>query len=96
MKLLVWTVLFYLITVNLVAFFLCYTDKRRAQKERWRIPEATLLLWSGIGGAFGFLIGMRRFHHKTRHLKFQILIPLFMVLWVALIALMIYLGIRFF
>ena len=90
------TILIYLIAVNLVAFFLCYTDKRRAQKERWRIPEATLLLWSGIGGAFGFLIGMRRFHHKTRHLKFQILVPLFMVLWAALIALMIYLWIRFF
>jgi predicted MPP superfamily phosphohydrolase len=34
-----------------------------------------------IGGCFGLLLGMGLFRHKTKHLKFTILVPLECVLW---------------
>ncbi len=47
---------------------------------RSRTPESTLLLFSFLGGAPGALISMLKYHHKTRKLKFRILIPLFILL----------------
>lgn len=79
-----------LLLVNVVAFAVYGIDKRRAQKGRWRIPESTLLLLAFFGGAIGALLGMRTFHHKTKHWKFKILVPLFLVLQIALAGWLIY------
>ena len=76
--------------VNIVAFAAYVIDKRKAQKGRWRIPESMLLLLAFFGGAIGALMGMRVFHHKTKHWKFKILVPLFLVLQLALIVWLIY------
>lgn len=76
--------------VNIVAFAAYGIDKRKAQKGGWRIPESTLLLLAFFGGAIGALMGMRVFHHKTKHWKFKILVPLFLVLQLALIVWLIY------
>lgn len=85
-----WKVLIvWLIVVNLAGFIVCLADKKRAQKGKWRIPEKTLFTVSGIGGCYGFLLGMRLFRHKTKHLSFKILIPLFCVLWTAAIVAMV-------
>lgn len=73
----------YLCIMNLIGFIICFADKKKAQKGAWRIPEKTLFTVSGLGGCFGFFIGMRIFRHKTKHLSFRILIPLFCVLWIA-------------
>ena len=77
-------ILIYLLFINLVAFYLYGNDKRRAKKGRWRIPENTLLLIALIGGSIGALLGMKVFRHKTKHWKFKILVPLFLILQVAL------------
>ena len=74
----------YLLIINLVALYLYWNDKRRAKKGRWRIPENTLLLIAFIGGSIGALLGMKVFRHKTKHWKFKILVPLFLILQVAL------------
>ena len=55
------------------------TDKIKAKKNLWRIPEATLFLVAAIGGSFGSLLGMHIFRHKTKHIKFMLGIPLIMV-----------------
>ena len=34
--------------------------------------------------AIGALLGMRVFHHKTKHWKFKILVPMFLVMQLAL------------
>lgn len=52
----------------------------------WRIREVTLLTWAALGGALGAFLGMHLFHHKTRHKKFRLLVPLFMVIHLSLIA----------
>lgn len=72
MKLLV----LYLFTVNATGFLLMLTDKQKARKKRWRIPEATLMGVAAIGGSVGSLLGMYAFRHKTRHPKFTVGIPL--------------------
>lgn len=70
----------YLVIINLLAFFSCMIDKRRAKKRRYRISEHTLLFLSAIGGALGMLLAMRRFRHKTLHKKFTVLVPIFLIL----------------
>lgn len=73
----------YLACAN-VAAFVCYrVDKRRARREQWRIPERTLLALAFLGGGLGAFLGMHVFHHKTRKLRFRLLVPLALVLSVA-------------
>lgn len=68
-------ILLYLLIVNAIAFTLMLADKRMAQKNLWRISEATLLMSAAIGGSIGSLAGMYAFRHKTRHLKFTLGVP---------------------
>lgn len=72
----------YLIIINLVAFTAYGVDKWKAKKDKWRIPEKTLILLAAIGGALGAYAGMRYFRHKTQHKKFTICVPLFLILWI--------------
>ncbi len=76
--------------MNLIAFAAYGIDKRKARMDKWRIPELTLLLLAFLGGSIGALLGMRVFHHKTKHWKFKILVPLFLILQVALAVWLIY------
>ena len=71
----------YFISINIVSFFLCLLDKRKAVYHQWRIAENILLTFSFLGGCFGMLIGMYLFHHKTRKLKFK-LVPVTCVMWI--------------
>ena len=74
----------YLFFINFITFVLYGYDKRRAKKQRWRVPESTLLTFSFFGGSVGALLGMSFFRHKTKKLKFNILVPLSLVLQVIL------------
>ena len=78
--------IFYLLTVNALALILMLSDKLKARKKLWRIPEAALLGVAAIGGSLGALIGMQLFRHKTRHPKFSIGIPILLALHLALLA----------
>lgn len=68
-------ILLYLLIINALGFLLMLSDKLRAKKHRWRIPEATLLAVAASGGSLGSLLGMYAFRHKTRKSKFYIGIP---------------------
>lgn len=59
-------------------------DKLKARRGAWRIPESTLMGVAAIGGSVGALIGMYRFRHKTRHVKFTLGIPLILIAQIAL------------
>ena len=69
--------LIYLLLINAAGALLMLADKHRAKNNLWRIPERVLLLVAFFGGSLGSLLGMYGFHHKTRHIKFQLLLPLF-------------------
>ncbi len=51
--------------MSLIAFFLYGTDKKRAKKEKGRIPELALLTFAALGGGVGAVFGMQLFRHKT-------------------------------
>ena len=70
----------YLLVINLTAFAAYGLDKKKAEKDRWRIPEATLVMLAVLGGSIGALAGMLAFHHKTKKPKFVIGIPLILLL----------------
>ena len=77
-------VLLYLFLVNAAGFLFMLADKQRARKKQWRIPEATLMGIAAMGGSIGALLGMYAFHHKTRHPKFYIGIPVLLVMQLCL------------
>ena len=73
----------YLLAVNLTAFAAMGADKRRARRGEWRISERALFLPALLGGALGGTLGMRVFHHKTRHWYFRLGFPLLLLLQLA-------------
>ena len=77
--------IFYLVVINLITFIVFGADKRRAIKNRWRVPEKTLFLLAILGGSIGAEMGMYGFHHKTRHPQFVIGIPVILILQILLI-----------
>ena len=79
-----WALAGYLALVNLIAFVVYGADKRRAKKERRRVPEKTLFLLALIGGSVGAWAGMYTFRHKTRHWYFVWGIPAILVIQIAL------------
>ena len=66
--------------MSIIALIIYGIDKRRAVRHEWRLSESTLLLPAALGGAYGALMGMLLFHHKTRKKKFVILVPLFVII----------------
>ncbi|MBO7430686.1 MAG: DUF1294 domain-containing protein [Spirochaetia bacterium] len=82
--------LYYLIGINILTFLIYGIDKHKARKEKWRIPEATLLLLAVIGGSIGALFGMKIWHHKTLHGKFKYGIPLILLAQLAIAVWIIY------
>lgn len=66
----------YLVIVNIVAFVMYGIDKYKAQHDQWRISEKALMISAAVGGSVGALLGMRFFHHKTKHKLFTIGVPL--------------------
>ena len=79
-------VCFWLLLINAAAFVLCGIDKRRARRGKWRISERTLLMSAVLGGSAGLMLGMRCFHHKTRHRRFTIGVPLILCVQMGLAA----------
>ena len=73
----------YLLVVNLWAFSLMGIDKRRAKKDLWRIKERTLFLPVLLGGGVGGILGMKAFHHKTKHWYFRFGFPAILILEIA-------------
>lgn len=75
----------WLIVINLVGFIQMYADKRRARKDKWRIPEKQLFLVAFIGGSVGSILGMQVFRHKTKHKSFVIGMPAILVLQIIVV-----------
>lgn len=73
-------VLYYIVIINILTFIVYGIDKLKAKKGKWRIPESPLLLLAIIGGSIGAFLGMKVWHHKTKHKKFKYGIPLIIIL----------------
>ncbi len=73
------------LALNIITLAVYGIDKWKAKHNKWRIPEATLLLLAAIGGSIGAWAGMYLFRHKTQHLKFKFGVPFIIILQLALI-----------
>ena len=81
----------WLAVVSLVSIVICIYDKIAAKKlPKHRTPEKTLIMLSILGGSLAMYITMQIIHHKTRHAKFMIGIPVIMACQIALVILYFY------
>ena len=78
----------YLLLINLLGFVLFGVDKAKSKGKGRRIPERVLLWVARLGGGLGCWMGMMLFRHKTKHIRFKILVPLWTALWVVALALL--------
>lgn len=83
-----WIALAVIAIGSLVTLVLYGTDKSRARRGAWRIPERVLLLSALLVGAPGGLLGMYLFRHKTRHFYFHVVNFLGLVWQAAALALL--------
>ncbi|MCL1975996.1 MAG: DUF1294 domain-containing protein [Firmicutes bacterium] len=73
-----------LIVWNLLVFALYGIDKQKSRHGGSRISERLLLLATLLMGAIGALLGMLVFRHKTKHAKFQIGVPIILIINIAI------------
>ena len=78
-------ILIYLLIINLIGFYMMWSDKRKAKYGKWRIPEQTLFIVTALGGGIGTISGMYVFRHKTKKLKFTIGLPVLVILEIILV-----------
>lgn len=72
----------YLLIMNLSGLLSMYIDKKKAIKNKWRIPEKTLFLIAIMGGSIGSVSGMHLFRHKTKHWYFKYGMPAILIIQV--------------
>ena len=82
--------IYYLITINVLTFIVYGVDKWKAHRGRWRVPEATLLGLTALGGSVGAWLAMQLFRHKTQKKKCRYGVPAILVL--QLVALLLFLS----
>ena len=73
-------IIIYFVIINILGFLIMYIDKQKAKKGKWRIPEKTLFIITGLGGGIGTIAGMYIFRHKTQKVAFVIGFPLITIL----------------
>ena len=79
-------ILIYLAIINVATFLTFGLDKWKAKKSKIRIREASLLGLAALGGSLGALLGMRVWRHKTLHKKFQIGVPVILIIQILILA----------
>lgn len=70
----------YIIAINLLSFYVMYSDKSKAIRNARRIPEKSIFLLCFLGGSLGTYLGMYKFRHKTKHINFLVMVPVIFLL----------------
>ena len=73
----------WLAALSLILFVMMGLDKSFAKRGLRRIPEKRLFLFALLGGAIGGTVGMRVFHHKTKHWYFKWGFPVIALMQIA-------------
>lgn len=74
----------FIILMSLITLCVYISDKQKAKKNKWRIPEKVLLLLSFLGGSIGGLIALYGFRHKNKHWYFVVVNILSLLIHIAL------------
>lgn len=80
-------ILIYFALISIFAIIITIADKRNAIKGKRRISEDFLLTTGLIGGALAEYITMKTIHHKTKHKKFMIGLPIEFILQITAVIL---------
>ncbi len=80
----------YLIIINIIADIIFCTDKRRAKKDKRRIPESILHLFELIGAIFTIIPLMFIIRHKNQKWSHKIVSFIILALWIFFIAVALY------
>ncbi len=75
--------------ISIISVAAVIYDKSAAKLRKRRIPEATLILLAAVGGALPMFIAMKIIHHKTRHKKFMLGLPVIILLQAVALAVII-------
>lgn len=84
-KILLFFLVFQLISINLVTFLAYGVDKKAARGGQWRIPESDLHTLEFLGGWIGALAGQKIFHHKNKKRSYQTFFWMMMIFETGLI-----------
>lgn len=76
--------------ISLLTAIITVTDKIKAKKGSFRIPEKTLIILALLGGSVAEYSTMRLIRHKTLHKKFMIGLPLIIIFQLVLITALFY------
>lgn len=80
----------YLILINIIATILFCADKRKAKKDKRRIPESILHLFELMGGIFSVIFLMFTIRHKNQKMSYKLISFIILALWIFFIAVAIY------
>lgn len=72
--------LLWFVFISLLTAIVTVSDKIKAKKEKFRIPEKTLIILALLGGSLAEYFTMRLIRHKTLHKKFMIGLPVIIIL----------------
>ncbi len=83
-----WALIVLAALFSIISVILTLVDKSHARRNGKRISESTLMSFAALGGAVFMFLTMLLMHHKTKHIKFMLGLPL-MIIYQALIVYMI-------
>lgn len=78
-------IILYFIIISCLGMTLMVIDKKKAERQQWRISERNLFIVGMLGGAISMHIISRVIRHKTSKLKFVLGLPLIFVAQVGLV-----------
>lgn len=82
--------LWYFILISIVSVAVAWYDKFAARHGLRRVPEAELLFLCVLGGSLAMYPALFVLHHKTRHKKFMVGIPVILAAQVFLALFLVY------
>ncbi len=74
--------IWYIVGINILAFFIYGLDKYLARNKLYRVSEYSLFILAIFGGGIGSLLGMKVFHHKTKKKVFWIINIITSIIWI--------------
>ncbi len=84
-------IIIYLVFINVFSIIVSIIDKHNAKHGKKRISEDFLMTTGLLGGALCEYITMKIIHHKTKHKKFMIGLPIeFIIHFIVIILIFLY------
>lgn len=70
----------YVLLISSYAILITILDKQKAKQHKRRISEKHLFIAAVLGGALAMYITMKCIHHKTKHKRFMIGLPVIFII----------------